>query len=158
MILILYALIPINIYFSRAIMPESAALFFYLGAFYFYLKWIYKEEKKYIYSGAFFTALAISQKIPTVFIGIPMFVMAIEKYKEKIYKIKELYIFAVISLGSPFLYFKWMDYIAEFKFVNKIAEKHIFKRLFTDIFTKEAIDFLRQNFLRNLRWKFFYYF
>jgi len=143
MILILYALIPINIYFSRAIMPESAALFFYLGAFYFYLKWIYKEEKKYIYSGAFFTALAISQKIPTVFIGIPMFVMAIEKYKEKIYKIKELYIFAVISLGSPFLYFKWMDYIAEFKFVNKIAEKHIFKRLFTDIFTKEAIDFFK---------------
>ena len=39
-VLVIYGILPINIYFSRAIMPESAALFFYLAAYYYFLKWI----------------------------------------------------------------------------------------------------------------------
>lgn len=142
-VLVIYGILPINIYFSRAIMPESAALFFYLAAYYYFLKWIKEEEKKLIFLSAVFTALSISQKIPTIFIGIPMLIMAIKKYKKAIFKIKELYLFAIIALGSPYLYFKWVAYIAEFRFVNNIAQKHIYKRLFTDIFTKEALNFFK---------------
>ncbi|NLK20512.1 MAG: dolichyl-phosphate-mannose--protein mannosyltransferase [Epulopiscium sp.] len=144
-VLFLYGLFPITIFFSRAIMPESSALFFYLGAFYFFLRWIEKETKKDIITSAMFTALAISQKIPTIFIGIAMLIIAFKKYKMQIFKIGELYIFTLISLFLPFTYFQWMKYISEFKFVNDIANKHIFTRLFYDFLTKESIEFFKIN-------------
>lgn len=143
--LLLYGIFPINIFFSRAIMPESSALFFYLGAFYFFVVWIEKVQRKYIFLASIFTALAISQKIPTIFIGIPMLAMAIHKYKMKIFKVWELYCFGIISLGTPYLYFHWIKNIAEFKFVNDIAQKHIFVRFFQDFFTREAMEFFRDK-------------
>ncbi|WP_341877088.1 ArnT family glycosyltransferase [Defluviitalea saccharophila] len=141
--LLLYGIFPINIYFSRAIMPESSALFFYLGAFYFFIKWIDKAEVKYILLASIFTALAISQKIPTIFIGIPMLAMSLQKYKIKIFNVWELYCFGIISLGAPFLYFRWIKSVAEFKFVNDIAQKHIFTKHFQAFFTREAIEFFQ---------------
>lgn len=145
-VLMLYGIFPINIYFSRAIMPESAALFFYLGAFYYFIKWLNRENIKEIMISSIFTALAISQKIPTVFIGIPMLVLVLLKYNINIFKIKEVYMFGMVSLGIPVLYFKWADSISEFRFVNNIANQHIYKRVFTDIFTQEAIDFFKTKF------------
>ncbi|WP_058485116.1 ArnT family glycosyltransferase [Defluviitalea phaphyphila] len=146
--LIFYGIFPINIFFSRAIMPESGALFFYLGAFYYFIKWTNTSKIKYLYISSIFTALAISQKIPIIFVGIPMIVIALKKYKTDIFKIKEIYYFGIISLGFPLLYFTWAKNIAEFKFVSNIASKHIFLRMFTDFLTKEALEFFKSKMIQ----------
>lgn len=144
--LILYGIVPINVFFSRAIMPEASALFFYLGAFYFFYQWTERTKLNYILISSIFTALAISQKIPTIFIGIPMIFMALKKYKAKVFNTWELYFFGLVSLFIPFLYFRMVKSIAEFKFVNDIAQKHIFTRFLQDFFTKEAIEFFQVKF------------
>lgn len=143
--ILLYGILPLNIFFSRAIMPESAALFFYLGAYFFFLKWIDEDRKTMLFISAVFTSLAISQKIPVIFIGVAMLMVAIYKFRSKIFRVWELYAFSLISLIPPYLYFYSLKNIAEFKFVDGIAKKHILPKFFSAIFTNKALDFFKES-------------
>ncbi|AFV03645.1 MULTISPECIES: glycosyltransferase family 39 protein [unclassified Dehalobacter] len=42
--LLIYGILPINLYYSRAIMPESTALMFWIGGFYYFNRWIIKQN------------------------------------------------------------------------------------------------------------------
>lgn len=61
----------------------SGIAVFYLGAFYAFTVWIRKGGTAFVLTAALFTALAISLKVPTVFVGIPMLFMAAAKFKGK---------------------------------------------------------------------------
>jgi 4-amino-4-deoxy-L-arabinose transferase-like glycosyltransferase len=150
--LMLYGTFPLVILYSRAIMPESAALFFFLGAFYFYSKWISEEKFILLFLSSIFTALAISQKVPTVFIGIPMIFMAMVKYRFKMLIRGDLWLFAITALMPPLVYFKWLETIAEYKFVTGIAAKHIFPNLFEALSSKEALAFFEMELPRAFTW------
>jgi len=152
MAVILYGIMPLNLFFSRAIMPEPAALFFFVGAFYFFSRWIDDEMFSHLLVSAVFTALAISQKVPAVFVGIPMIFMAAAKYKKSIFLNRKLWAFALIALLPDIIYFKWLGTVAEFKFVDGIATKHIFPEFFRAIFTKSAWDFFYVQIPKSFTW------
>ncbi|HWL11548.1 MAG TPA: glycosyltransferase family 39 protein, partial [Ureibacillus sp.] len=95
----LYAVFPLNWFFSRAIMPESAVLFFTMGAFYHFSIWIANEKLRTLLVATVMTALAILVKVPAIFIGIPMLWMSIAKYKMKVFTRWQLWVFAILSLG-----------------------------------------------------------
>ncbi|NLM44044.1 MAG: phospholipid carrier-dependent glycosyltransferase [Clostridiales bacterium] len=122
---IAYAIMPMNIFYSRAIMPESAALFFFTGAFYYFIKWYREEKLSYLYLSAIFTCLSISQKTPTIFIGLAMIFMLIKKYGLKFLAKGELWSFFFISLVPNILYLIWSRNMAEFDFVTNIGLLHI---------------------------------
>lgn len=145
MSMLLYSLFPLNVYFSRAIMPESAALIFYIGAFYYFCEWIDKEKNWQVIVASVMTALAIAVKTPTIFIGIPMLIMSIVKFKKKIFTTWQLYLFATISLIVPFIYFKWLETVAQFTFVSSIGTKHIIPQFATAIFTEQAREFFQTH-------------
>jgi 4-amino-4-deoxy-L-arabinose transferase-like glycosyltransferase len=149
---LLYGLFPLNILYSRTIMPEAAALFFCTGAFYLFSEWLTRQRLPWLCAAAMFTGLAILEKVPAVFICIPMIVMATVVFKKNIFRRWELIMFLVISLVPPFVYFLWMQSIAESTFVTGIATKHIFPRMFSDIFTKEALWFFRREMPQAFTW------
>jgi 4-amino-4-deoxy-L-arabinose transferase-like glycosyltransferase len=143
--LLFYGLLPINWLYSRAIMPESAALFFFIGAFYLFSEWIRVERSSVLFTGAVFTSLAILEKVPTVFIGIPMIVMVLMKYKKNAFYKWELYAFSLIALLPTVLYYFWMQKIAESAFVMGIATRHVLPEMFSSIFThKSGLFFLNK--------------
>ncbi|MDF2719406.1 MAG: dolichyl-phosphate-mannose-protein mannosyltransferase, partial [Paenibacillus sp.] len=123
--LLLYGLLPLNVLYSRAIMPESAALFFYTGAFYLFGEWIARGKSGLLFASALFTALAVCEKVPAVFVGIPMIVMAINKYRKGVVFRRELWVFAAMALLPPFAYYSWLGTVAESAFVSGIASKHV---------------------------------
>lgn len=149
---LLYGLYPLNIFFSRAVMPESAALFFFIGGFYYFDRWIASEKNQSLGIAAIFTTFAISIKIPTVFVGIPLLAMSIHKYKQSIFKKWQLYIFAVIALLVPFLYFNWLEGISNKAFVTGIATNHIFRNAGTAFFSAEAYQFYTTKMPESLTW------
>ncbi|MCK9217020.1 MAG: glycosyltransferase family 39 protein, partial [Firmicutes bacterium] len=122
---IIYSIMPMNIFYTRTIMPESAALFFFTGAFYYFIKWYDSEELRQLFISAIFTTLSISQKTPTAFIGLAMIFLLIKKYRFKFLKKWELWAFAFITLAPNIMYFLWSRGIAKFDFVNKIGLLHI---------------------------------
>ena len=139
---ILYGIFPLNIFISRAIMPEAAALFFYTGAFYYFMKWKDGDDVIALPAAALFTALAVAVKVPAVFIGLPMLYMSWQKYGLRLFSSPKLWSFAAVSLGLPLLYYIWLHGIAETDYVTGIAVGQILPRLLEDGFTPEARSFL----------------
>jgi 4-amino-4-deoxy-L-arabinose transferase-like glycosyltransferase len=150
--LLLYGLLPINLLYSRAIMPESAALFFFTGAFYLFTEWIRVERVPLLLTASVLTSLAILEKIPTVFIGIPMIIMVWMKYKKTALFKWELYIFTIIALLPAWIYYLWLQRIAESTFVTGIAAKHILPHMLTSMFTENAVLFFWDNLPGSFTW------
>ena len=103
---LIYGLIPLNLFYSRAIMPESALLFFFLGAYYHFAVLDRKHPPDavgHIYS------LAISQKTPRCSLALPCW--------GSVYKIQGplkrgvLWTFAAVAV-PPYLYIKWSEGIS----------------------------------------------
>lgn len=145
----IYSVLPLNLFYSRAIMPESAALCFFNGAFYYFYRWSKTEENSLLFLSAIFTALAISQKTPAVFIGLAMILICIDKYGLGFLKKWELWFFALVALAPPYLYTKWAGTVAEFTFVSGIGTKHILPKFATSFLTQQALDFYRTAFPRS---------
>ncbi|SHI50637.1 ArnT family glycosyltransferase [Lutispora thermophila] len=122
---IAYAIMPMNIFYTRAIMPESAALFFFIGAFYYFTKWYENEKLSALFTSAIFTCLSISQKTPTIFIGLAMIFLVVKKYGLRFVFKWELWVFAIISLLPNTIYIQWSREIAEFDYVTNIGLLHI---------------------------------
>lgn len=141
--IVLYGSLPLTFLYSRAIMPESAALFFFTGCFYFFSRWIDEDRLPPLIAASLFTALAISQKIPTVFVGLPMIAMAIAKYKIRFLWNWKLWSFAAVSLLPPYLYFSWLASISEYTFVSGIASKHVLPNFLHAFYSDEALAFFR---------------
>lgn len=68
-----YSILPINLFFSRAFMPESTMLMFSVcGLYYFYL-WTTESKMKDYFLALIFISLAVLVKLPTLYLGIPLF-------------------------------------------------------------------------------------
>lgn len=139
--IVIYSFLPLPLYYSRAIMPEAAALFFFIGSFYFFDQWIKKEKLKYVIWAGTFTTLAIMVKATTIFIGIAQLAIAIRKFKGQVFFRLELWLFAILSLLIPFIYYKVEEHIAELKFVSEIASLRIFPNFATEFLKEGAQKF-----------------
>ncbi|UUZ83916.1 glycosyltransferase family 39 protein [Paenibacillus sp. P26] len=148
----LYGVLPLNILYSRAIMPESAALFFMLGAFVFFTLWIRRDRLLLLLLAGLFTGVVAAEKIPTLFIGIPMLAMTMAKYKLRMLWKRELWLFAFLALVLPLLYFGWLGTVAESAFVSGIASKHVLPEMFSAIGTPEAWRFFYQELPSAFTW------
>ena len=70
-----YLVMPISLLYSRAIMPEAAALFFYTAAIYFFLRWYQGGGRGALALSGVMMGLAIMEKTPTAFAGLMIVVL-----------------------------------------------------------------------------------
>lgn len=96
---------PINIFFGRAFMPESAMIFFSIGTLYFFSNWIEKEDWRSFLLASAFAALTFLVKIPTLYLGLPLLWLAYSKYNKQLFKDWRLYLFAILALIPPLLWY-----------------------------------------------------
>lgn len=146
MTVLFYGILPINIVYSRNIMPESALMFFTLGAMYYFVSWIDGDRLKDYILAVIFTALTILTKIPGALIGIPMIYLSFKKYGFMAFKNKKLYAFLIITLGTPYLYFTLLGNIAEQKFVSGIGSDMVLPNFLSAIYEKETAKYLAEQF------------
>lgn len=106
-----FAFMPYNIYFSRVILPEPAAVMFALGGLYFFVLWFDKDGFKPLVLSAIFFALALLVKPYTIFYGVPVVWLAANKYKWDfldLIKDKKLWAFTLIAFAPLVLWRLWM--------------------------------------------------
>lgn len=139
-----YFLMPLSIEYSRAVMPESLGLFFYLGSLYYMYEWYDDGKTIKLVLSAIFMGLAISQKIPIAFAGLAILVLFFKKEGFKAIKNPYFYLYGFISLILPAIYFIYMGKVSTANFVSGIASKHIFSEKILSIFQKETIDFFKE--------------
>lgn len=136
--LILYFLTPLSVLLSRAIMPESMAMFFYLGAVYFFLLWYRRGINRYSYLSAIFLSFAIILKIPIAFFGLAVIYMFIEREKLHALRDPKFYSYGIIALLPSIVYFGYMSFKSQASFVSGIASQHVFSDRLFDIFSLES--------------------
>lgn len=148
--LIAYGTIPINVYYSRAIMPEAAGLMFFAGSLYYFDCWLSSNKPAVLFLSSIFIALALMIKPMTIFIGIPMLYLLIRQYKWKWLLKKELWAYALLALGLVISYYSVSIQIAEYKFSQGLAQNVLFKKLPTAIIDPAAYSFIGKKLIRLL--------
>src|SRR3989338_5168702 len=107
-----FTFIPFNIYFGRTVLPDSSTVTAFLGAIYFFDKWL--ERKRFtIYDLRFmisliFTVAAFLLKPFAIFFMLPMVYLVYEKFGLEFIKKRQLWIFVVLSLAPLAFWRIWM--------------------------------------------------
>jgi len=139
--LFVYGILPINLYYSRAIMPESAALMFWIGGFYYFHEWAEERKLHRLIISCVLLSLAIMTKPPVIIIGIPMLYICCKNFGWRWLKFPELWVYALLTIALPFLYYYYSVSIAEYKFALGITNNIILKKAFSAFHSPEAFSF-----------------
>jgi 4-amino-4-deoxy-L-arabinose transferase-like glycosyltransferase len=102
---LIYAILPLNIFYGRTFMPESMMLMCSVYAIYFFSEWLDKNHLKYSLLAWLFTASAILIKLPSLYLGLPLLYLAILKYRSATFKQYRLYILAVFIFVPAALWY-----------------------------------------------------
>jgi 4-amino-4-deoxy-L-arabinose transferase-like glycosyltransferase len=140
---LVYAVLPLSLFFSRAIMPEPALLCFYIAGYYYFVKWLNDERFGTLMRAAVCTCLAVSQKPPVAFVGLAMLVLCVGKYKQRVFKQWQLYVFAAVALIPPAIYFIAAKNVADVPFVSRIASRHLLPDMLSSFASPVAAAFYK---------------
>lgn len=142
---LLYGLLPVNLWVSRTIQPEPAAMFFYVGAVYCFQRYAEADRKPdgWLVLAGLFAAVAIMQKPQTALIALPLLGLAWQRDRWRMLLRRPLWLFAVFVLGVPALYYLYSNHVAEFRFAQGITAKHVLPEFLTAFRTEQALTFFR---------------
>lgn len=148
--LLAYGFIPINVYYSRAIMPEAAGLMFFIGSLCLFDSWITSGKLLPLLLSSLSTALAIMTKPMTVFVTIPMLYLLVKQYRWRWLLKKELWGFAMLAFGLAFFYYYYSISIADYKFAQGLAQNVLLKKLPAAVFDPESYLYIGRGLVRLL--------
>jgi 4-amino-4-deoxy-L-arabinose transferase-like glycosyltransferase len=103
--LFFFAIAPLSVRYGTAFMPEATMFFFYISALYLFVRWLDDRQDRYLWLAAISTALSILVKPTSIIIGLTLFLLLFERYKLRIVIQPKLWLFAVIALAPPMLWF-----------------------------------------------------
>lgn len=102
-----YALMPLSIYTSRSFMPDMPSLAAALWALLLFDLWLDRRGNLLLLVGTIAAiALAILVKPPSIMIGVPMLIRALQKSGVKIFLDPRLWLIAILSIIPAYFWFK----------------------------------------------------
>ncbi|MCI0449927.1 MAG: glycosyltransferase family 39 protein [Chlorobi bacterium] len=101
----IYAIIPLNIFYGRAFMPEQAMLMCSVYSVYFFSKWLDKGGGRFFSLSFLFTSLAVLIKLPSLYIGLVLLYLAYQKHSFALLKNYKLWLLALLVLIPPALWY-----------------------------------------------------
>lgn len=108
--LILYTFSPLNIFFSRAFMPESSMMFLIIGAIYFFLRWTEKQAPSSYILSIIFAALACLAKPTAALIFAPILTAWFLRYKTGVFKRFDFWIYMILTMAPLILWGVYANY------------------------------------------------
>lgn len=141
--LLIYGILPVNVYYSRAIMPESAALMFWIGGVYYFDLGLRHFKKRDLALSAIFMALAIMTKPPVIFAAIAMIFLCHQYFGWRWLKMSRLWIYTLLTLGLAAGYYYYSAGLSDYKFTVGITRDLIFKHALNAFYSSEAAAFFR---------------
>lgn len=148
--LLVYGLLPVNLYYSRAIMPEAAALMFWIGGLYYFHCWAEERRIPELIASSLLLSFAIMTKPPVIFIALPMLYTCYRYLGRNWFRFPELWIYAAVVLLLPSIYYYTSISMAEYKFSLGITQNIIVKKAFSAFASREAGLFFWENIPRTL--------
>lgn len=92
------AILPLNVFMGRTIMPESLLLLSLISGVYLFSKWLSSRQMRYLIAATFFITLACLIKIPSLYIGLPLLYLAWVKYGKRVFAQWDLWAFGMFVI------------------------------------------------------------
>lgn len=111
-----FAFLPYNVYFSRAILPEPAAVAFALAALYLFSVWLDKNRRGWLVLAGLAFSLGLLIKPYVIFYGVPMVWLAFRRFNGDLKRLVvslDLWLFAFIALAPVGLWRVWLTQFPE---------------------------------------------
>lgn len=102
---LIYGILPLNIFYGRAFMPESTLLMCSISSVYFFSEWIDKGGMKYFFFAWLFTSLAVLIKLPTLYIGLPLAFLAFQRYSFAVFRKAQIYLMVLLTILPAALWY-----------------------------------------------------
>lgn len=141
----LFSVMPMAVFFTRTVQPESSVLFFMVGALYWYDRALDSGKRSHAVISSLFVLLVPLSKLTSIFIFLPLLHLAYLRYRTnwRAY-VPTVGLFAG-ALAVAAAYYKYMESVAEQTFVSGITQKHLLPEFFS-LFTQPAArKFLYQS-------------
>ncbi len=106
-----FAILPYSIFYSRAVLPEPALLFFAMGALWTFSFWLKTEKIGYYLVSSIFLAIAFLLKPFIASYALVFVVLSFAKWGRKAVFKPLLYLYAVPAVG---VFFWWRHWITQF--------------------------------------------
>jgi 4-amino-4-deoxy-L-arabinose transferase-like glycosyltransferase len=103
-----FAILPMSVFYTRAFMPESAMLFFSAAMLYCFTRWLESDTWRDFFLATLCTTLTFLIKLPTLYMGGPLLFLACMKFGKTIFAQYKLYLFVLLILAPPFLWYSHM--------------------------------------------------
>jgi len=108
-----YAILPLNVFFSRVQMPESAMLLFTIGSLYHFSKYVkYGGYRQYVLSLAF-TSLAYLTKLPSLYLILPLAYIAWAGRQTGSAGYRHVSLFFILTVGVAISYYWYIHQVAD---------------------------------------------
>lgn len=93
-----FAVNPLDVFYGRAIMPDATMLFFSVGAVLFFMRWAETARVSTYAAAVVFAALAFLVKVPTLYLGLPLFFLACERFGTTTFRRPALWAYVLLTL------------------------------------------------------------
>lgn len=103
-----FAFLPFNVYYGRAILPDTQMVVAALAGIYFFDKWLEKNNLLVFSLAIIFTTFAFLLKPFALFFTIPMIYLAYRKWNMQFLTKPQLWIFAVLTLFPLIFWRLWI--------------------------------------------------
>ncbi|HLQ63301.1 MAG TPA: glycosyltransferase family 39 protein [bacterium] len=110
-----FIILPLNVFFSRVLMPEAGALFFTLAAVYHFSAYLGKEATVQYVLAAVFAALAFLAKLSNLYILIVFVALATRKGWRGLVSDGRFFAFLLLSLAPAVAYYGYLHLAADVK-------------------------------------------
>lgn len=96
-----YAILPLSVFYSRTVQPESLVIMSSLGGLYFFKRWLRHDHQRIdLFVSWIFVAIATLLKVlPIVYLGLPLLFLASLKFKYKLFLRWDLWLYALGIFG-----------------------------------------------------------
>lgn len=148
----IFSILPLNVFFSRVLMPESGMIFLLLAGLYYFSKFNKTDENKDFILALVFITFTFLSKLSTLYLLIPLSFIAFNRYGIKAFLNKKILLLFSIPLLITFMYYFYIHQTADIKLIpyrpgtdkwgsiniwfNVDFYKTLFIRLETIIFTQ----------------------
>ncbi|MCK4873872.1 MAG: glycosyltransferase family 39 protein [Phycisphaerales bacterium] len=99
-----YAILPLNIYYSRTIQPEAWMIAASIAGIYFFSRWTETDRRRDLLGSACFVALACVLKL-ALYLGLPLLYLAWRRYHRRTLLTWRLWAYAAIAVLPTVLWY-----------------------------------------------------
>lgn len=112
-----FAILPLNVFFSRVPMPESGAMFFAIATVYHFTVYLDKETNVQYALAVGFATLAFLSKLTNLYLLILLSALAVMRYRRRLWVNARFLLFVLLTLALTAAYYGYVHATADIRLI-----------------------------------------